>query len=50
MEVKPYVKDITSELVAGANQISYHATHDGQPPHHTGGYIQMSSYLVYWSA
>lgn len=67
MNVLPYVKDITHELVpgtmhvhshdlfisrpprAGNNQIWYYATYDGQPPHETGGYIVMSSYLVYWS-
>ena len=48
MDVKPYVKDITRELVPGTNQISYHATYNGQPPNQTGGYIVMSSYLVYW--
>lgn len=73
MDVKPYVKDITDELVSGTstrpillltvlhcgvmtltrnegpNQISYYATFDGKPPHETGGYVVMSSYLVYWS-
>jgi hypothetical protein len=48
MDVKPYVKDITRELVPGTNQTSYHATYNGQPPNQTGGYIVMSSYLVYW--
>ena len=51
MDVKPYVLGIIAELVPGSNQISYSfATYDGKPPHHTGGTIVMSSYLVYWSA
>lgn len=47
LDVPPYRADLTDDLTAGTNTITYRSTIDGNEPNN-GGSIWMSSYLVFY--
>lgn len=49
LDVKPFVVDVTKELVSGTNTITYDGTLSGKTSGGTGGNIRLMSRLVFWS-
>ncbi len=49
LDVKPFMADVTKELVSGTNTITYDGTLKGKTSGGTGGNIKLMSRLVFWS-
>lgn len=49
-DVRPFIADVTQDLIPGTNEISYEALVGNSPPQDGKSYgsIALSSYLVYW--